>query len=427
MPGKLYKLTDHATIGGVLTAVTLFIGATVWASVAKSTTAWFWTNANISRGALSFVVLVLIIAVAVIIWLALALRRARTSVTPAGTLKVDSSKLKPEEFAWTPFRGYTLSVLLNRTRTDLDELYTLVEATGAEMPLMGKLQIARCMQAAERAGIVRIERLGSSRYYYDLTPHGHDWVRDKLTAVEHQKVEAHNLILLIDALPARSGEAIVALMNKWPKVLNLDEMHAAVTEGMRTKAPTLGVIKSEVAKDMEDLERLGLVRIDQTTDTMWTYALTTAARDAILDTRESAAKRLRERTKVTPTEAPKVDPKPAAAPAPLPEPQVPDNFNPTKLQAAAAAVLQRAFPDRLDLQDICSAMMRDNYALLQSGITKAEVASELEVLAGAHIVRIEWLSDNYAYYHLTKPGRAWLNERSARQRGRSTASRPSDY
>jgi hypothetical protein len=119
-----------------------------------------------------------------------------------------------------------------------------------------------------------------------------------------------------------------------------------------------------------------------------------------------------------------VDPQPAPTPA---EAQVPSDFQPTKRQMAAAAILQRTFPTRCDLQDVYSAMMQNDYTLLRSGVTKAEIADDLEALAAAHIVRIESLTHNFAYYHLTKPGRTWLNERSARQRGRPAPERPGDY
>lgn len=63
-------------------------------------------------------------------------------------------------------------------------------------------------------------------------------------------------------------------------------------------------------------------------------------------------------------------------------------------------------------------MIEDDYTLRRSGVTPAEVASALEGLAAANVVRIEALSENYAYYHLTQPGREWLNAIVARRRKR---------
>jgi hypothetical protein len=99
-------------------------------------------------------------------------------------VKHEAVKVDSDAFEWTQLRGWAFSALLTRIgqRTDLDQLYELLKATDFELPLMGKAHLARDMEAAERASIVGIDRLGKTRSYYYLTPHGRDWLLDKMQA-----------------------------------------------------------------------------------------------------------------------------------------------------------------------------------------------------------------------------------------------------
>lgn len=244
----------------------------------------------------------------------------------------------------------------------------------------------------------------------------------------------------LEQLTEWQKSALVVLVNRWPERQSLDDLQLAFKDSSGNTGPHRWTPhKGEIARDMWALDEMGVVQVDGESGGQLYYRLTEPGLNRLLEERERALSMV---DKALPAEAsPVVEPQAAeakpvapvqalvtapAAPAPPTDPTVPDDFKPTKRQAAAAAVLQRAFPDRLALQDIYSAMLRDDYTLHQSGATRAEVASDLEVLAAAHVVRIESLTDNFAYYHLTKPGRAWLNERSARQR-RPARSRPGDY
>jgi hypothetical protein len=184
-------ISNNALISGF---VLLSISSVGWASLAKSTSHWFWAVAGISRGGVLIWALVTLASVVVIYKLVVSLRAERrvmarevvlqqsksvaTGRVPVAPPKVDASGLER-----TPLVFDALTLLLDRYGewTGLYQLERelrqgmLYRASGT-MPIAARAQVARVMDAAERAGVVRSDPI----HGYQMTPHGRNWMLDEV-------------------------------------------------------------------------------------------------------------------------------------------------------------------------------------------------------------------------------------------------------
>jgi RecA/RadA recombinase len=89
----------------------------------------------------------------------------------------------PETFDLSPARCRALLALRQRVdaRTTLHDLFQLVTDQDDNIDAqLTKAQLQHDMEAAERAGIVSVERLGTLTQYHNLAiPAGRDWVLSK--------------------------------------------------------------------------------------------------------------------------------------------------------------------------------------------------------------------------------------------------------
>jgi hypothetical protein len=142
---------------------------------------WFWKDAYVSWGGIAVIALVMLAALAAIIGLVSALRRerARTAARPQAPATFD-----PDSFALTALRCRALLWLLQRVeaRIVLHDIHEAVQTYNYDghhyvdtSQSRGRLQ--HDLEDAERAGIVRIERVrGGAANCYELTAQGRDWV-----------------------------------------------------------------------------------------------------------------------------------------------------------------------------------------------------------------------------------------------------------
>jgi hypothetical protein len=174
---------EKSSVPQKITSVLIIVAppALLWWRLGTKLTDWLTTKVELTRSWLiMLVVFPLIMGFAVgpiMLWW----QRRKTVVEPAVKPEVPA-KVAVEAFKWSELRGLTLTVLLDRygQRTDLDQLYALVRPASENMRLISTAHIAREMEAAERASIVRIDRLGETVRYYYLTDHGRDWLLDML-------------------------------------------------------------------------------------------------------------------------------------------------------------------------------------------------------------------------------------------------------
>lgn len=107
--------------------------------------------------------------------------RAHPEAGPEAAPQAPAKKFDPEIFRLTPPRCRALLHLSDRIDaiTTLYELHTLVTqgTPGYVDPETNRSQVQHDMEAAEEAGLVRIDRVGEYTHHYQLTiPDGRDWV-----------------------------------------------------------------------------------------------------------------------------------------------------------------------------------------------------------------------------------------------------------
>jgi hypothetical protein len=99
---------------------------------------------------------------------------------------------------------------------------------------------------------------------------------------------------------------------------------------------------------------------------------------------------------------------PVSAPVvPLPAPAVPANFKPTKLQFAIIFALMHRWQKQSDLK-VIAEMIEDANPEVLPMLPEAHISSDLDALEAANVVRIDRLSESWAYYYLTPLGRDWM-------------------
>jgi hypothetical protein len=168
--------------------VVLVVAATLWHSIGN----WLLGDSHMLHWAVLLLVWLLLIAFAVAARLAYMLQReraTRSAATPAEQPRA-SVKFAPETFDLSPARSRALLVLRQRVdaRTTLHDLFQLVTDQDDNIDArLTKAQLQHDMEAAERAGIVSIERLGTLTQYHNLTiPAGRDWVLTKQNELQSE-------------------------------------------------------------------------------------------------------------------------------------------------------------------------------------------------------------------------------------------------
>jgi hypothetical protein len=268
-------------------------------ALVKSARDWLLADSHVVRGAVALLVVVLIVVVAYLL-------RARNQASTAVAPQVD--RQASEDFMWSPIRGCVLAALLDRMdkQTDIEKLYAaLIAAPDMELPLLWRERLARDLEAAERAGIVRIERPGGSQRYYYLTGRGRDWLINKIdearailtehnrlsTSATPQEPQPTNQVApsatsaaalpLTKLLPMPTQElpaavqfapetfeltpprrrALLVLRHRVDARTTLHDLHELVTDdGTHVDRQTT---KAQLQHDMEAAERAGIVSIER--------------------------------------------------------------------------------------------------------------------------------------------------------------------
>ena len=193
---------------------------------------------------------------------------------PQAPAKVDAGG-----FEWTDARARMLTTLSDHygRQVDIDELFHLVCDTAPPIPLSGgRAQIAREMEAAERAGIVDIELMADGFGYYRLTQAGRDWLLEQLeeerNAVQRARTGATatpqgtpKAPLRFDAesfelTPVRC-RALLALLRRMEARTTLFQLHEMVVDDDDYIDPDIS--NAQVQHDMEAAERAGIVNIER--------------------------------------------------------------------------------------------------------------------------------------------------------------------
>jgi hypothetical protein len=184
-------VSPKALITGLLLAAITSVGGTVWASLAKPTSRWFWADAEISRGGALIWALVTLVAAVVVCLLATMLRRTTRALvleqerkpTTAGAAPVASPTVDANGLDRTPLLFDALAMLLDNDGrwTNLNQmertlLPEIIRRASGTMPLAPRAQIARVMDAAVHAGIVRTDMI----HGYLITPQGRNWALDEI-------------------------------------------------------------------------------------------------------------------------------------------------------------------------------------------------------------------------------------------------------
>jgi DNA-binding PadR family transcriptional regulator len=202
-----------------------------------------------------------------------------------------SVQTSAEDFMWSPIRGCVLAALLDRMdkQTDIEQLHAvLLAAPDMELPLLWRERLARDLEAAERAGIVRIERPGGNQRYYYLTARGRDWLINKVDEArailtEHNRLSAsatpqtapqgaQQTPQATPQVPARFApetfeltpprcRALLVLRHRVDARTTLHDLHNLVTDdGTHIDRQTT---KAQLQHDMEAAERAGIVSIER--------------------------------------------------------------------------------------------------------------------------------------------------------------------
>ena len=181
------------------------VGSTLWVSLSKSTSHWFWEDARIAKGAALLGLLIALAALWTITVLIFSLSRARANAASAaadaeaaradadaaGARLADQlarNRSKPDQgaraaqkvgegFEWSDRRRAVLRELLRRDGEVIErgELFGVVARWYLQNPMTAKAEFARDIEAAERASIIKIlPSLGNANYI--LTPEGRNWL-----------------------------------------------------------------------------------------------------------------------------------------------------------------------------------------------------------------------------------------------------------
>jgi hypothetical protein len=176
-------VTKDLIVRAVTYAFGLPVILLILAASAQSVRKWLLSDSRMPRYGVVLLAWLLLIAVAGLARLAISLYRERATRTAAVTtnkLPRVPVKFAPESFELTPARRRALLVLRHRVdaRTTLHELHNLVTVDGLHIDRQTtKAQLQHDMDAAERAGLVSIDRAGKLTQYYNLAiPDGRDWV-----------------------------------------------------------------------------------------------------------------------------------------------------------------------------------------------------------------------------------------------------------
>jgi DNA-binding PadR family transcriptional regulator len=182
--------------------------------------------------------------------------------------------------------------------------------------------------------------------------------------------------------------ALGALLKRYDQTTSLAELH----EQLRVLTETAGG-KPFLARQMEDLGRANVVRIDETGRTDRSYSLTTQGRDWYLDQIKDA----REHPEGGPQEDPEVfDPE----------------FELTPLRAREVLALLARVETRTTIHDLHEAVQVHEYEgrhYIDTSQSRGRVQQDMDDAERAGIVSVERVPGGTAhYYSLTKQGRGWI-------------------
>lgn len=190
--------------------------------------------------------------------------------------------------------------------------------------------------------------------------------------------------------------AMGLLLKRYNETTSLAQLH----EHLKTLTEKAGGMPF-LARQMEDLQRAHVVRIDETGRTDRTYSLTTQGRDWYLDQIKDAREHPEGEPETIPQAAPQATPPPAA-----------EDFEPNRVQLIAAKVLIDRYPRRFQLPDLAKAMTHFAGGALPVPVApQGEIARQLEDMHQRGIVTIDDPESQLAYYGLTRHGCDFMLEK----------------
>jgi hypothetical protein len=178
-------VTKDLTVRAITYTLSLPVVLALVAAAVRPVGDWLLGDSHMLRFGVVLLVWLLLIAIAGLARFAYMRNHERTSSTAATPKEQPRAPLifAPETFERTPPGCRALLVLRHRVdaRTTLGDLHQLIADTdGCVDRQTTKAQLQHDMEAAERAGLVSIDRALSLTHYYNLTiPEGRDWVLSK--------------------------------------------------------------------------------------------------------------------------------------------------------------------------------------------------------------------------------------------------------